>query len=100
MASAGVDPLRRLAVALVVFLTLAGIGCTHPCLQLAEKLCECEANVLDRENCKRIMKSAYDRTRADDLKASAETCGEQEKVCDCEVVATEDGKKACGLARP
>ncbi|RMG17787.1 MAG: hypothetical protein D6729_08225 [Deltaproteobacteria bacterium] len=88
----------RLVVALLL-LTLGGLSCTHPCLALAEKLCECEKTQLEVEQCKRRQREAFANTRQSLLDAQAATCSERLDTCDCERVDTEEGKRACGLAR-
>ena len=91
---------RRLAFAAgVLLLLLSAGGCTHPCLALAEKLCECEATQLEVEQCKRRQREAFDNTRQSELDAQAEVCSEKLDTCDCAHVDTEEGKRACGLAR-
>ncbi|MDF1563915.1 MAG: hypothetical protein P1V51_12780 [Deltaproteobacteria bacterium] len=95
--------MRRLSFLLSILaltaLGLAAAGCTHPCLKLAEQICECEPGEIEKEACEREMKSAYDSARVNELKAQADTCTELLDTCDCTRLDTEEGRQACGLAR-
>ncbi len=89
--------MRFLVLALVTlpFLT----GCKGPCRELSEQLCGCETGTVLRQQCEQ---------RAQDLESRVDPTAEQEATCqrlldegkcDCNQVDTEEGKKACGLAR-
>jgi len=91
---------RKLSLsALLLGLAFAGSGCTHPCLALAEKLCDCQGNQLEVEQCKQQQRRLYDQARQSDLDAAAPVCAERLDTCDCSDLTTEAGKQACGLSQ-
>ena len=89
---------RVLQVAAVTAVALlGGAGCKGSCRQLAEKLCECEPNTSDRESC---LQRVSQRSSAVTVDANDEAvCETLIEGCDCNTIDTEEGKKACGLAR-
>jgi hypothetical protein len=88
-----------LGALLAALLLAAGTGCVHPCLALAEEICECEETEAAREDCKRRARDAYESTRKAELDAARSECSALLDRCDCAFVDTEEGKQACGLAR-
>ena len=100
--------LTRLALAFaVVFTLLFAAGCKNPCRRLAEQLCECTDNTLERESCIRGIsqrESAVDITEEDEA-----FCRSRLEVCNCEQLdptrpentpeRIAEAKRACGLAR-
>ena len=74
-------------------------ACKSPCRQLAEQLCECEDNTLDKEACLQEVsrKDAFyqpDAAAQDQCQAILDA-----ESCDCTQIETTEGKRACGLAR-
>ncbi|MGA9525856.1 MAG: hypothetical protein WBV82_30635 [Myxococcaceae bacterium] len=87
--------LQIMAVATVALLGAA--GCKGSCRQLAEKLCECEPNTVDRENC---LQGVSQRSSAAAVTEQDEaTCEALLNQCDCNNIDTAEGKRACGMAR-
>ncbi|MBI5545431.1 MAG: hypothetical protein HY901_16215 [Deltaproteobacteria bacterium] len=84
-----------LAFAAVACLSLA--GCKGPCLQLAEKICECEATSTLRDQCKQ--RASDESSRVTVTVTDEEHCTTLLDGCDCHALDTADGKLACGLAR-
>lgn len=92
-------------------------GCKGPCRQLAEQLCECEPNTVEKEDClqkAQIAERAHEPTAEDDsaclalieAEPYARAEGEEPRpACDCSELESENtdvrarAKKACGLAR-
>jgi len=84
------------AVAAVAALSLA--GCTSPCVQLAQKLCECQPTTSARDSCNT---AATNRASQVTVTSADETvCSGLLDKCDCHAVDTAEGKVNCGLARP
>ncbi len=101
----------RALLALSVLLALAtGVAaCGSPCQDLAERICNCQPAGVARDNCKSSVKnqiggSEGQRPAGDDQKrcqALLDTCPDPESNShQCEVLATPEGKIACGLAYP
>lgn len=78
---------------------LFGSGCVHPCLALAEELCECEETETEREACKTRARQAFESVRKPELDEARAECSARLDRCDCAYVDTEEGKQDCGLAR-
>ena len=89
---------RVIGTLLILMLLAASGGCVHPCLALAEEMCECEETEGEREVCKRQARRIFDQAPSSDTKEARATCSELLSVCDCEKIATERGKRECGLA--
>ncbi len=87
------------AVLLCAVLLVGGSGCIHPCLALAEEICECEGTEAEREACKRQAQRDFEQARGVDTDAARDLCGELLNRCDCAYIDTEQGKRDCGLAR-
>ncbi|MFN0063049.1 MAG: hypothetical protein ACKVPX_11110 [Myxococcaceae bacterium] len=84
-------------LSLALALPALTLGCKGPCRQLADKLCECRTNTIDRQQCQQEVALEADRaviTSEDD-----EVCAALLEGCDCNNVSTAEGKAACGLAR-
>lgn len=93
----GLMRLRRL-LPLLAFSVVLATGCKSPCLQLAEKLCECEfPDNFQRERCK--LEWASQANAVDITSDDEEVCEGLIDRCDCALLETPEGKKACGLAR-
>jgi len=91
--------LRQLGV--VAFLLCAsGItACTHPCLALADKQCECSDGDLQQQQCQTEMQASFDLARQSDLDNNKQVCSDLLDTCDCTKLDTEAGRAACGLTR-
>lgn len=77
---------------------LASVGCKGPCLELSERLCECEPTRSQRDTCRSV--AAGENSRVDPTVEEADRCEQLLDVCDCQLLSTRDGKEQCGLARP
>jgi hypothetical protein len=91
---------RLLAIAAAVALAA---GCTSPCQELGERLCECNPSGVSTDTCKRQVSNMVDD--ADPSKDQESVCSERLDTCDapggadfCTWVETAEGKRACGLA--
>ncbi len=84
-----------IAVASVALLGAA--GCKGSCRQLAEKICECEPNTVDREQCIQTVSQRSAAATVTDQDAA--TCEALLEQCDCNTIDTAEGKRACGMAR-
>jgi hypothetical protein len=72
-------------------------GCKGDCRKLAEKLCDCSVNSLEKDAC--LQRAASEDARVGPLAEDNRRCGELLKICDCNTANTLAGKRACGLAR-
>lgn len=84
-----------LLAAALVCLTLT--GCKGSCRSLSERLCDCSANSVTKDACLQVASRAeasYPPTAEDEAR-----CAELLKGCDCRLIDTPEGKKACGLSR-
>lgn len=94
--------MRRLLPILLALASLAA-GCSEsPCQELGERLCSCTG--VSGDACETQVKDQLDSAGLSD-----ETCDAYLASCDssraptgnlCEWLLTEDGKRACGVARP
>jgi len=86
----------RLALfALLAAFALA--GCSNPCIKLAEKICECQTNTVDREACNQ--RASNEKAQIDLTRTDEDRCAALVDKCDCHALATPEGKRNCGLAR-
>ena len=71
-----------------------GVGCPDPCVQLAERICNCEASELERRACRteRITNQSSIESDDDDL----EFCAKKLDTCDCAALDADD-LDACGF---
>jgi len=92
-----VSLLPRIVLVAIAASALALGACKSPCRQLSEKLCECEPNTLERENC--LQQASADESRADPTAEDHEVCAALLDKCDCTQIDTPEGKRNCGLAR-
>ena len=91
--------IRLVAAAFFIFSFSWLGGCIHPCLALAEEICECEESESEIEACKRRARNIFDQAPAEETGEAKEECARLLETCDCTFIATEEGKRACGIAR-
>lgn len=84
-----------LACALLAAACILG-GCSTPCEELAEKICACEGTLSARNACERRARQQQDSNPPSD--ATQDRCEKLLVTCDCNVLDTAAGKRACGLA--
>ncbi|RKH34745.1 hypothetical protein [Corallococcus sicarius] len=91
--------MRRLFLtAAVLCASLSGLtACKTTCRELSEKLCECALNSVEKQACQQ--RAADEESRVEPTAEDEIACEAKLEVCDCRAIETEDGKKACGLAR-
>jgi hypothetical protein len=90
--------LSRLVAVLLPLALLGLAGCKGNCRALSEKLCDCKLNSVDRTNC--LQRAAQEEGRIGPTPEEEEVCGQLLETCECGTISTEQGKEACGLARP
>lgn len=90
-------PLRVFALFVGLSALVLGSGCKGNCRQLAEKLCDCSLTPLDQQNC--LAQVGIDDTNYAPNDEDDQRCGPYLKTCNCHLIDTPEGKKACGLAR-
>ncbi|HXX30385.1 MAG TPA: hypothetical protein VEJ89_06665 [Myxococcaceae bacterium] len=88
--------MRRLLLLPVLAAALLA-GCKGNCRQLAEQLCNCAANLNDKNAC--LQRVANRASVISPSSADDQLCGSLINGCDCHTVNTVAGKYACGLAR-
>ena len=85
---------------------LGMIGCGSPCQDLADRICNCQPAGTLRDSCKSSVKNQIGS--ANPSSSDQSTCSEKLKTCpdpestpsQCQVLETQAGKEACGLAFP
>jgi hypothetical protein len=79
---------------------LAGalVGCASPCVKLAERICQCQSNQVDRDNCNSTVSARASQQNIDS--ATEDRCAALVDKCDCHELNTPQGKQNCGLANP
>jgi hypothetical protein len=98
--------MRRPLLSLLLPLSvLALAACKSPCLELAERVCECRETRLERESCRR--NAAANESRLEPDAAAQDSCealldscpvaDDENRTQVCEELETPDGKIACGL---
>lgn len=88
---------RTLALALVSSALFALTGCKGPCRELSEKLCECTTSTTDRDFC--LQRVSNEQARFEPTADEEGVCEQRLEACDCHTIDTDEGKRACGLAR-
>lgn len=91
--------MRRLFLtAAVLCASLSGLtACKTTCRELSEKLCECALNSVEKQACQQ--RAADEEARVEPTAEDEIACEAKLEACDCRAIETEEGKKACGLAR-
>ena len=91
--------LSRIALTLLVLLFGATTltACKGSCRQLSEKLCQCSRNSLERDACMRRV--SQEEGRIEVTPEHEAVCQGLLEGCDCNLIDTPAGKKACGLSR-
>ncbi len=82
----------------MISLSWLGSSCTSNCVQLAQKICDCQTTQQDRDNCNSQASARSDQVHP--TEADEKTCGELIDKCNCYELDTPQGKVNCGLARP
>lgn len=92
-------PPARVRAALVsataVFAVALGVGCTDPCVVLAERICNCESTASGRRSCiaDRITNQ---QGRVETSEADQAFCTDKLETCDCQAI-DENNLEACGF---
>jgi hypothetical protein len=89
------------AAALTAFLA----GCSTPCEELGNRLCQCRGAGTSRKTCENAISDELDRLKPDQAaqdacEAALDTCKAPEGVAFCTWLDGADGKIACGYALP
>jgi len=88
---------RLLLAATAVLGLLIASGCKNPCLELAQKICDCQSTTSLRDACNQ---QASDRNSLETVTPEdEETCTALMDKCDCHALDTAEGKLNCGIAR-
>jgi hypothetical protein len=100
-------PRLHIPLALGLALALGAAGCSSPCQDLGDRICQCESEGQVRNNCKtnvkaRVQASAPSGSEADYCSSLLDTCPDPNgNVQACAyMLNTCPGKVACGLALP
>ncbi len=88
--------LPAVLAASVLCLLFAG-GCKNKCLELAQKICECEPTSTLRDNCNQ--QASQQGSQVVVTPEDEQNCAELLDKCDCHNLDTAEGKLACGMAR-
>ena len=89
-------PLRYLSLGAFIIATAA--ACAGPCEQLANVVCNCEEDALQRQSC--VTQVTNDVGRIKFLDADNAYCQEKLKTCDKDCVALRAGDRAaCGFQK-
>lgn len=94
-----------LATAVAAALATLLPGCSTPCQELGNKLCECRGSGTTRRTCENqvddeLTRLKPDQAAQDACEAALETCHAPKGVGFCTWLDGTDGKLACGLALP
>lgn len=96
----------RLAAALSLALLATGLaGCSTPCQDLGNKICDCGAGGTSLDTCKQQIKNqlaaAHVTSDVENVcSAALDTCNAPGGATFCEWIETAAGKQACGFANP
>lgn len=74
-------------------------ACTDPCVELGEKICECESvspTSYDADQCKVELNKKASLIEISD--EAQDRCEQLLDGCRCDALDTAEGKQACGLA--
>jgi len=88
---------RRFLFVGAAVLPLLLLGCKGSCRQLSEKLCDCQVTTAAKTAC--LQRVASEETRIGPKAEDNAVCQQFLQSCDCHLIDTYEGKKACGLAR-
>jgi hypothetical protein len=85
---------------------LCAVGCGSPCQDLADRICNCQPSGTLRDSCKSSVKNQIDAAKP--TSSDQSYCSDRLKTCpdpestpsQCQVLETQAGKEACGLAFP
>jgi hypothetical protein len=99
---------KSVALALVALVALTFAACSSPCQDLADRICNCQPAGSLRDNCKTSVKNQIGNATQRPSDADQATCSKLLSTCPdpendpsrCEVMQTQAGREACGLAFP
>jgi hypothetical protein len=87
--------MKRLLLAVALCLSFS--GCKGPCLQLAQKICDCQATSTLRDQCNQ--QASNQESQVTVTSADNDRCNALLDKCDCHAIDTAQGKVNCGMAR-
>jgi hypothetical protein len=88
--------LEALATAVLLSSLAAAVGCTSPCEQLADHICECKPNGSEQNACKEQVRAAT--AQHDVTSAEQQYCSTLLDKCSCNAVDKND-LYSCGLSK-
>ncbi len=91
------------AFALLALAGLAVAGCSTPCQELGNRMCQCVGGGTTRSTCEATVKDEVSRLNPsksveDVCRAKLDTCNQPPGADFCEWILTTCGKAACGLS--
>jgi hypothetical protein len=95
---------RSTAITLLCSALLALVGCKSPCRELSERLCDC-VEPFERDECIQLVSDREQSAEPTDedlaaCEARLDTCTiDADDRRSCDILLTDEGKAACGLAR-
>jgi hypothetical protein len=98
--------MRSVLAAGLALLLLTGLaGCTSPCEELGNRLCECRSETVSKRSCEKTVRENLrdldpSKAEEDTCSAALDSCKAPKDVEFCVWVQGEEGKIACGLALP
>jgi hypothetical protein len=103
--------MRPLATpALLATLAAAGLACSSPCQDLADRICDCSPDGPVRDNCKTSVKNQINDGVQQPTDADQTFCQSKLLTCPdpggdinsqaCHALQSQQGKVACGIAWP
>jgi predicted small secreted protein len=94
---------RPLAIAALVAIATLAAGCSNPCQDLGDRICDCNPSGVSTDTCKRQVSNMLDD--ANPSKDQESVCSDYLDRCDaprgadfCTWLSSAEGKQACGLA--
>ncbi|MGC4118156.1 MAG: hypothetical protein QM765_27115 [Myxococcales bacterium] len=96
--------MKRLSAVVAACVCLLSLGgCKNKCLELAQRICECEATSTLRDNCNQRASDQGNKVTVSPQ--DEENCAKlidgdpANRECDCHALDTTEGKLNCGMAR-
>jgi len=89
--------MKRSLFAVGLLLAALASGCNSPCVQLAQKICDCQSTQNDRDTCNSNVSARADQVSFTDQDNN--NCSALIDKCACYELDTPQGKANCGLSR-
>jgi hypothetical protein len=92
------SPRKALRLLVCVLSFPLAAGCTNACIQLANRICSCQPDVVSQSNCQQLAQNAEAQYSVRDQDEKFCQAQLDSNACDCNKLDTPEGRQNCGLS--